>query len=153
MTAVIAIDANVIVRYLTGDDKAQSAAATELFRAAQSGKVRLVVPISVIQETVYVLESIYDLEASLIASKLISLFAIENVRAADGGWVLEALQAYRTKNCDFGDALLCAYAHAEKYAVATFDKEILKKHTEVRSGTPMDWLSEVVKSRGGEQEG
>ena len=32
MPKVVAVDANVIVRYLTGDDPVQSPAATELFR-------------------------------------------------------------------------------------------------------------------------
>lgn len=150
MAAIIAIDANIIVRYLTGDEKTQSAAATELFRTAQAGGVKLVIPTSVIQETVYVLETIYDLDAPTIAPKLISLLAIENVSAADGGWVVEALQSYRVKNCDFGDALLCAYASAEKYAVATFDKDILKKFPEVQPRTPLDWLSGNIKSHGRE---
>ena len=76
MAAAIAIDASVVVRYLTGDDKVQSAAATELFRAAQAGKVKLMLPTSTIQETVYVLERIYHLDAAAIAPKLISLLTI-----------------------------------------------------------------------------
>ena len=145
MSAAIAIDANVIVRYLTGDDKVQSPAATELFRAAQAGKVRLVVPVSVVQETVYVLETLYHLDAADIAPKLISLLAMENVEAAEGGWVIEALQFYRTKNSDFGDALLCAFAHANDCAVATFDKGILKKFPEILAQTPPELLAEMGK--------
>jgi predicted nucleic acid-binding protein len=56
MAISIAIDANVVICYLTGDDPLQSPAATELFRAAQAGKVKLLIPTSTIQETVYVLE-------------------------------------------------------------------------------------------------
>ena len=56
----VAIDANVIVRYLTGDDPVQSPAATELFRAANAGRVNLIVPTSVLQEAVYALETFYD---------------------------------------------------------------------------------------------
>ena len=141
MAASIAIDASVVVRYLTGDDKAQSAAATDLFRAAQSGKVRLVIPTSTIQETVYVLERLYDLDAAAIAPKLISLLAIPNVAAPDSGWVMEALQFYRTRNSDFGDALLCAFARSQGCAVATFDKGIVKKFPEVAAATPTECLS------------
>jgi predicted nucleic-acid-binding protein len=141
MAAAIAVDASVIVRYLTGDDKTQSAAATDLFRAAESGSVKLIVPVSVIQETVYVLENFYDLDAATIAPKLISLLAIPYVQSQQGHWIYEALQSYRTKNCDFGDALLCAYAHDNAYGVATFDKGILKKFPEAPAYTPTDWLS------------
>ena len=131
MPASIAIDASVVVRYLTGDDKAQSAAAADLFRAAQSGKVKLVIPTSAIQETVYVLERLYDSKPVEVAPKLISLLAIPNVDSPDARWVVEALQFYRTKNSDFGDALLCAFARSEGCIVSTFDKGIINKFPEV----------------------
>ena len=136
----IVVDTSVIVRYLTGDDKEQSPAATELFRAAQAGRVKLILPTSTIQETVYVLEKFYGFDAGEIAPKLLSLIAIPNITAPDSGWVVEALQMYRTRNIDFGDALLCAYAHHHGFDIATFDKGILKKFPEVSSFTPSDWV-------------
>jgi predicted nucleic-acid-binding protein len=141
MAAPIAIDASVVVRYLTGDDKAQSAAATGLFRAAHAGKVKLVIPASTIQETVYVLERLYHLDAAAIAPKLISLLTLHNVDSPDADWVVEALQFYREKNSDFGDAMLCAYANSAGCEVATFDKGILKKFSEVTAYTPTDWVT------------
>ena len=147
MGAAIAIDASVVVRYLTGDDKAQSAAAADLFRAAQTGKVQLVIPTSTIQETVYVLERLYNLDAAAIAPKLISLLAIPNVDAPDFRWVVEALQFYRTKNSDFGDALLCAFARSEGCDVATFDKGIVKKFPEVVAHTLIDILAGKIQGR------
>jgi len=141
MAAPIAIDASVVVRYLTGDHKTQAAAATGLFRAAQAGKVKLLVPATTIQEVVYVLESIYNLDATTIAPKLISLLTLPNVDSPDADWVVDALQFYREKNSDFGDALLCAYARSAGCEVATFDKGILKKFSEVTAYTPTDWLA------------
>lgn len=141
MASSIAVDASVVVRYLTGDDKIQSAAAADLFRAAQSGKVELVIPTSTIQETVYVLERLYKLKAVEIAPKLISLLTLPNVAAPDDRWVMEALQVYRSKNCDFGEALLCAFARSEDCVVATFDKGIVKKFPEVAVHTPMECLA------------
>jgi predicted nucleic-acid-binding protein len=141
MAAPIAIDASVVVRYLTGDDKSQSAAAADLFRAAQSGKVKLLIPTSTIQETVYVLERLYHLEPVAIAPKLISLLAIPNVDTPDARWVLDALQFYRAKNSDFGDALLCAFARSQGSDVATFDKGIVKNFSEVAVRTPTECLA------------
>jgi predicted nucleic-acid-binding protein len=141
MAAAIVIDASVVVRYLTGDEKAQSSAAADLFRAAQAGRAFLVIPTSTVQETVYVLESIYNLDAARIAPKLLSLLAIPNVVAPDARWLVDALQMYRSKDSDFGDALLCAYAHLHGCDVATFDKGLMKKFTEVTAYTPIDWLA------------
>jgi predicted nucleic-acid-binding protein len=152
MAASIAIDASVVVRYLTGDDKIQSASAADLFRAAQSGKVKLVLPTSTIQETVYVLERLYKLEAMEIAPKLIALLSIPNVDAPDYRWVVEALQFYRARNSDFGDALLCAFARFADCNVATFDKGIAKKFPEVAVHTPADCLAGKSQGQGkGEQ--
>jgi predicted nucleic-acid-binding protein len=147
MASSIAVDASVIVRYLTGDDKTQSAAAADLFRAAQAGKVSLIIATATIQETVYVLEKVYHLDAVIIAPKLLSLLALPNVTAPDARWLAEAIQFYRIKNSDFGDALLCAFAHQEGCDVATFDKGILKKFPEVPAYTPIDWLEGKVPKR------
>ncbi|MGO8701442.1 MAG: PIN domain-containing protein [Limisphaerales bacterium] len=141
MAASIALDASVVVRYLTGDDKIQSASAADLFRAAQAGKAKLVIPTSTIQETVYVLERLYKLEAADIAPKLMALLSIPNVDAPDYRWVGEALQSYRAKNSDFGDALLRAFAGFAGCEVATFDKGIAKKFPEIAVRTPADCLA------------
>lgn len=140
MGAKIGVDASVIVRYLTGDEKTQPAAAADLFRAAEAGRATLVIPTATIQETVYVLEKLYHLDPATIAPKLLSLLAMPNVTAPDARWLAEALQFYRIRNSDFGDALLCAFARREGCDVATFDKGILKKFPEVPAYTPIDWL-------------
>ncbi len=88
------------------------------------------------QECVYVLESIYHLDAATIAPKLIAVASLPNVTVPDARWVFDALQSYCTKNSDFGDALLCAFAKSEKCQVATFDKGIPKKFPEVPAYPP-----------------
>ncbi len=136
MSKSIAIDANVIVRYLTGDDPVQSPAATDLFRSAGAGRVHLIIPTPIIQETVYVLETFYDGTPETIAPKLVSLLALPGVSNPDARWVLDGIQWYRAKNADFGDALLCAYAHHHHCEVSTFDKTLIKKFTEVSASEP-----------------
>ena len=133
----VAIDANVIVRYLTGDDPEQSPAATELFRAASAGRVHLIIPTTVLQETVYALETFYDGTPDTIAPKLISLLSLTGVTCPDARWVLDGIQWYRAKNADFGDALLCAYARHHHCEVNTFDKDLIKKFTEVAASEPL----------------
>jgi predicted nucleic-acid-binding protein len=138
MVEAIAIDTNVIVRYLTGDDPSQSPRATALFRAAASGQVNLVIPTPILQETVYVLETFYDGTAETIAPKLVSLLNLPGIRCPDASWVLDALHWYRAKSADFGDALLCAYARSEGCEVATFDKGLIKRFPEVAATEPKE---------------
>ncbi len=132
----VAIDAIVIVRYLTGDDPVQSPAAAGLFRAASAGHVSLVIPTPILQETVYVLETYYHGTPDTIAPKLMSLLSLTGVTCPDARWVLDGIQWYRAKNADFGDALLCAYARHHRCEVNTFDKDLIKKFTEVTVTEP-----------------
>jgi predicted nucleic-acid-binding protein len=132
----VAVDANVIVRYLTGDDPAQSAAATQLFQAATASNVNLIIATTVLQETVYVLETYYNGTPSTIAPKLLSLLNLNGVSCPDARWVLDGIQWYRAKNTDFGDALLCAYARHHHCEVNTFDKDLIKKFPEVAASEP-----------------
>lgn len=127
----VAIDANVIVRYLTGDDPVQSPAATELFRQASTGRVNLIIPTSVLQEVVYALETCYDGSPVTIAPKLLSLLSLTGVTCPDARWVMDGIQWYRAKNADFGDALLCAYARHHHCEVSTFDRDLIKKFIEI----------------------
>jgi len=136
MPKSVAIDANVIVRYLTGDDPVQSPIATELFRSASAGRVNLIIPAVILQETVYVLETFYAGTPETIAPKLTSLLSLTGVKCPDARWVLDAIQWYRAKNSDFGDALLCAYARHHHCEVSTFDKDLIKKFTEVAASAP-----------------
>lgn len=137
MPKTLAIDANIIVLYLTGDDPIQSAAATELFRAATAGKAALVIPTPVLQETVYALETFYAGTPETIAPKLVSLLNLAGVDCPDAPWVLDAIHWYRAKNADFGDALLCAYAHHHHCEVSTFDQGLIKKFAEVTAAAPV----------------
>jgi predicted nucleic-acid-binding protein len=146
MAKAIAIDANIVVRYLVGDDPSQTPEAADLFGAARAGKVTLVVPVSALVETVYVLERIYRLAAAAIAPKLLSLFAIPNVTSPDSRWLVEGLQMYRSKNSDFGDALLCAFADHHGCGVATFDKDLMRKFPEITAQTPAQWLAALTAS-------
>jgi predicted nucleic-acid-binding protein len=132
----VAIDANIIVRYLTGDDPVQSPAAAELFRTASAGSVNLIIPAPILQETVYVLETYYQGTPDTIAPKLLSLLSLNGVTCPDARWAMDGIQWYRTKNADFGDALLCAYARHHHCEVKTFDKDLIKKFTEVAASAP-----------------
>lgn len=136
MPNAVAVDASVIIRYLTGDDPLQSAAATELFRSAAAGRINLIIPTSVLQETVYALETFYAGTPATVAPKLVSLLSLTGVKCPEARWVLDGIQWYRAKNADFGDALLCAYARHHHCDVSTFDQALIKKFSEVTATEP-----------------
>jgi predicted nucleic-acid-binding protein len=57
---MIAIDTNIIVRFLVRDDEKQAALARRRLKQAEDNRERLMIPLLVLLETIWVLESAYD---------------------------------------------------------------------------------------------
>ena len=83
---MIAVDTNVLVRLLTGDDPMQEAAARRLF-ASES----IWIAKTVLLETGWVLHSLYGFEESAIRDAFMRLFGLKNVRVEDESSVATAL--------------------------------------------------------------
>lgn len=57
---MIALDTNVVVRFLVRDDEKQAELARRRMKQAEERRERLLVPLLVVLETIWVLESVYD---------------------------------------------------------------------------------------------
>jgi predicted nucleic-acid-binding protein len=55
-----AIDTNILIRFLTGDDERQAKKVYSIFKAAESERKELFVPLLVVLEMIWVLESVYE---------------------------------------------------------------------------------------------
>ena len=118
--AVIAVDTNVVVRLLTGDDPAQLEVARGLFAVET-----IFLPTTVILETEWVLRSLYGLSAPAIAQALSALVALPQVRCEDATVISRALGMVR-HNMDFADALHVASSGvADRFA--TFDRTLVRR--------------------------
>lgn len=109
------VDADVLVRLITGDDPVKQAAATALFRRVASGDVVVRAPESVIADTVYVLSSsrLYALSRDRVREALAPLLGLPAFRVRNRSEVLRALDLYATTRLDFSDALLVAAMEQE----------------------------------------
>jgi predicted nucleic-acid-binding protein len=119
---MIGLDTNVLIRYLTRDDPAQSAAAIKLIRSLSSetpGFLSLVV----VAETVWVLQSSYGFEKTQIEETLDILLRSQELSVERADLVWQALRTYSTNRSDFADCLIerCAHAAGCSYT-ATFDR-------------------------------
>jgi predicted nucleic-acid-binding protein len=116
---MLAIDTNLIVRYLTGDHPKQSARA----RALIDGQP-VFAAITVILETEWVLRSTYEYSPADVARALRAFAGLPTVKVEDGAIVAAALDLAE-KGMDFADALhLGKTAHCE--GMATFDRKFVK---------------------------
>ncbi len=121
------IDTNVILRFLIGDDPPKAAAASGLMGRVERGEELVEVQDVVLTETVWTLESFYEIPRNEIAEHLAALLSFAGVRVASRELLLQALQDYAGSNADFVDCLLAARSKHRGIAVYTFDKTDFKK--------------------------
>jgi len=96
---VRAIDTNVIVRFLTGDDPDQAGRARRLIQGGD-----IFVATSVVLESEWVLRSGYDFSAERIVNALRAFAGLPGITLEDGALVARALNRVEA-GMDFADAL------------------------------------------------
>ena len=119
---MIALDTNVIVRYLTQDDPLQAAAAADLiesFSPEAPGFVALVVVV----ELVWVLQSSYRAKRPEIVRSLEILLRSKELLVERAEIIWQALHRFAASNADFTDCLIERSGNAaECEYTATFDR-------------------------------
>lgn len=118
---MLAVDTNVVVRFLVDDDASQHKRAVALFRGHSIWLAR-----TVVLECEWVLRSAFGFAASDIARALRGLIHLPNVRCEDEPEVLAAIEAL-SAGMDFAGALhLAASSHADE-GFASFDLRFVKR--------------------------
>jgi predicted nucleic acid-binding protein len=122
---MLAVDTNVVVRLLVNDDQRQGATARRLFESEE-----IFVGVTVLLESAWVLESVYELDAADAAQALRGLLGLANVRVEDAGTVAAALEA-TGKGLELADALHLLRAPAGT-DFATFDRSLARTGRKIR---------------------
>lgn len=116
---MIALDANILARYLLNDSPAQADTAEKLLYGSEV----CAAPITIFLELVCVLES-RDCERADIAKSIRLLCGLENFKPQNLDALAYALHWYEG-GMDFGDALHLAMS-AKETGFKTFDKAFVK---------------------------
>jgi predicted nucleic acid-binding protein len=127
------LDANVLLRFLTGAPPDLAERAAGLLDEAQRGEVFLRVHPVVVAEMVWVLESYYGYSKVEISGVLIPLLEQPALRVEGARNVIGALEAMAEGNVDFADALLAVKARSRGGGVASFDRDFRKLAVEWRA--------------------
>ena len=115
------VDTNVLIRHLTGDPPAMAARATSYLGWAAD----LLLTDLVVAETVYVLESFYELPRTQVAEAMRALVAMPSVVSVDPALLLRSIELYEVARLDFAEAYLVACAESTGVGrVASFDRSI-----------------------------
>lgn len=121
---MVAVDTNVLVRLLTGDEPAQTARARAIFE-----REAVLLAKTVILESEWVLRRLYRFGPDRIADAFVALIALPDLVCEDTGAVADAIQWMRD-GMDFADALHLASARpAGRFA--TFDDKLAKRAAKI----------------------
>ena len=123
---MIAIDTNIIVRVLTGDDPGQAKRAIRLMERND-----IFISKTAILETEWVLRHAYGIDPNTIIIGFRKLFGLPNVTIEDSWAMSQAVNWYK-EGSDFADALHVASSLRASH-FATFDKKMIKKFSNIKA--------------------
>ena len=125
---MLAIDTNLIVRYLTGDDPDQASRARAVIDGGE-----VFVPLTVVLEVEWVLRSAYDFRAPEVIRALRAFAGLPRVSLEEPDLVAGALDLIAL-GLDFADALhLRRSSHCEGFV--TFDRTLVKVARDIGNAT------------------
>ncbi len=140
------MDANVILRFLTGQPPEQAEQARRLFEAVEQGQTILWVETIMVAEVEWVLESFYGFPKSQMAQIRQGFLLHKGLRLPDKEGVLQALALYAQYNVDFADALLSVcMQRVGTPALISFDRAF-DRLPGVQHYTPDAWRETLASS-------
>lgn len=118
---MIALDTNILARYLLDDEPAQARTARRLLADA---KAEYWIPVTVVLELAWVLRKT-DAPRNVVMERLRDLLSLRNVRVQNADLVFQSLR-WAAQGMDLADALhLVLSGKAERFA--TFDEALIKQ--------------------------
>ena len=123
---MIALDTNVLIRYLTRDNPEQAEAARALLQGLTTNGPGFICR-EVVIEVVWVLERSYRFRRERIANIVVELVATDTLVIEDDNDVAQADAAYREGSADFSDLMILAAANrVGAQPLYTFDRRFAR---------------------------
>lgn len=124
---MIAVDTNILVRFLVRDDDQQAEAVRNRLKQAESRRERLKIPLIVVLEVIWVLESAYDQTRSDILDAIRDLRQMPVFEFESDDVIERLLNDGLTYRADLADILVARAAEASGCdSGITFDKQAAK---------------------------
>ena len=119
------IDTNILVRFLIGDDEQQAKKVYNIFKKAESEKDELFVPLLVVLELIWVLETVYEISRADILDSIREFLLLPISRFEHKSVLQQFTLSAQANRYDLADLLI---AHSAKLqgckTVLTFDKKV-----------------------------
>ncbi|MBF0230423.1 MAG: type II toxin-antitoxin system VapC family toxin [Desulfamplus sp.] len=124
-----AVDTNILIRLLTKDDELQAKKVYEIFKSAESEKTRLFVPLLVVLEVIWVLESVYNITRAEILDSINDMLLMPVLTFEALPALQQFIESAESNKYDLSDLLIAYSAKSNGCkSVITFDKKASKFH-------------------------
>lgn len=120
------IDANVVLRYLLKDDEILFKKASDLLEKVKIGEEAVIIPESVLAETVYVLLKLYKVQRKIISEKLREFLAYKGIANSDKKDLMDSIVLFGQTNLSIVDCLACSKSLNQGLSLFTFDNNLEK---------------------------
>ena len=122
-----AIDTNILIRFLVGDDELQAKKVYSIFKKTESEKKELFVPLLVVLEMIWVLESVYDISRTELLDSISDLLLMPIFKFDQQSALQQLVHSAQGNKYDLSDLLIAHSAEVNGCeAVITFDKKASK---------------------------
>ena len=116
-------DTNLFIRLFTNDDPNQTKAVLNLLKLAEQQKIQLVINVTIIAEIVWVLSSVFKIDAPQIREHIWAILNHPGIEVAESDLISQAIDAHVAKNIDFIDAYNAYWIKSNQMqSVYTFDQ-------------------------------
>lgn len=120
---MIAIDTNILIRFLVEDDIQQTRKAENILKKHKND-AEIYLSNIVLIETEWVLSSVYQFPKNKICNTMDRILETKQFAFDDREILIRTNQKYRQKNKDFSDSLIGELGNRKSIKTYTFDKEL-----------------------------
>ena len=121
------VDTNILVRFLVGDDEFRAKKVYNIFKKAEANQEELFVPLPVILELVWVLESVYNIERKEIITSISDMLLLSILKFEHRSALQKFAYTAPKNSYDLSDLII---AHSAKEqgceTIMTFDRKASK---------------------------
>jgi len=120
-------DTNTVISFITDRNKKLQEIISRFFDDASHGSAELMITDIVINEFVYVMDTIYKVQPEQIAEILRSLISAPGVTLVSSFDPDIVLELWPSAITDYGDAVLAYHALKLNIPIITFDQKLIKQ--------------------------
>jgi predicted nucleic-acid-binding protein len=122
-----AIDTNVLIRFIMKDDEKQAQSVYQLFKQSEQNQQPLFVPLLVVLEVIWVLQSVYEIPDADIVQTFSDLLAMPVLSFESENVLENFIESTANTSFDLSDLLIANSAYSSACeSIFTFDKKASK---------------------------